>query len=104
VHLSTSETSAPGDVFQVRLPEAPSARVRELESLRDFGFDAVTADLTAAGPDLAEAVADTAAVAFLLWPPADAGRLAYDAGVRWELRVARAEGVRLVWSLHPFRP
>jgi hypothetical protein len=104
VHLSTGNAEAPADVFQIRLTGEPAERTRELENLRDFGFDAVTADLTTGDVDLAEAVADVAAVAFLLLPPAAAGRPAFGAGVHWELRVARAEGGRLTWSLQPLRP
>jgi type IV pilus assembly protein PilB len=93
----------PADVFQVVLPDDGRARRGELEALRAFGFDAVTASLAELGPDTADAVADVASVVFLLWPGDADRRLAHEAGVRWELRVDRAQGGALDWGLEPLR-
>ena len=44
---------------------------------------------------------DVASVAFLLWPASEDRRPAYEAGIRWEMHIAREEGGHLEWSLEP---
>jgi hypothetical protein len=43
-------------------------------------------------------------VAFLLWHDEDDRSQAYEAGIRWELRVERGSDDQLAWSLEPLRP
>jgi hypothetical protein len=101
VHLSY-EASKSG-VFQVVLPDDDGERGRELEGLRRFGFDAVTADLSELGVASAPSVAEMAAVVFLLWPGGADRDSMLEAGLRWELRIARGDGGSLDWALEPMR-
>jgi type IV pilus assembly protein PilB len=89
------------DVLQVTLPDDAEARARELEHLRTFGFDAVTTDAADLGTEYLDAVVELAAVVFLLWPETLDAERAREAGVRWELRVAGAEGAPMNWALQP---
>lgn len=102
VHVTHARSDA--EVFQVVVPDEARARTRELEALRAFGFDAVSASLADFGGDAAEPLADVAAVVFLLWPDDIDRAAAHDAGVRWELRIERGAGASLDWGLEPFRP
>lgn len=92
------------DVFRVALSSTEEHRAEELEELRGFGFDVVTADLTGGGTAAMRAIFDVAGVSFVLWPPSDDRKTAYEAGIRWELHLTRLEGDRLDWSLLPLRP
>jgi hypothetical protein len=73
----------------------------ELEILRAFDFDAVTADLAGREEAWGEAVLGLGRVAFLLWPADREPRGAFELGVRWTLRVTRDPGGQLDWSLAP---
>ena len=101
VHLTRKPSGT--DVFQLPMPEGDDVPVEELEALRAFGFDAVTASLVELGVAAAEPVADVAAVVFLLWQGELDGARAREAGIRWKLGVARQEGGGLDWTLEPIR-
>ena len=70
------------------------------ETLRAFHFDVVTVDLTGNADSWAASALDVASVAFLLWPNSADRRLAWEAGIRWELHL-EMDGERLDWSLEP---
>jgi hypothetical protein len=85
------------------LPHDASTWSSEIESLHAFQFDVVTVDLTGGEKTWTERALDIASVAFLLWHDDDRSR-AYEAGIRWELRVERGADGQLAWSLEPLRP
>jgi hypothetical protein len=99
--VNAQDTDAAEEAFSLKMPSDPDQWATELETLRAFHFDVVTVDLTGNQADWASTALDVASVAFLLWPMEEDRRPAYDAGIRWELHIARAEGDRLEWSLEP---
>ncbi len=101
LHVGRKRVEA--DVFQVVVPSDAAGREAELEALRAFGFDVLTADLAELGEDALDGLADVAAVVFLLWPGEPDHATAHDAGIRWELRIERGSGDQLDWSLEPLR-
>lgn len=101
IYINASEQKAADEAFSMRMPRDPDKWATELETLRAFHFDVVTVDLTGNQSDWASTALDVASVAFLLWPAEEDRRPAYDAGIRWELRIARLEGNRLEWTLDP---
>jgi hypothetical protein len=104
IHVYASEHKAADEAFSLRLARDPHQWTTELEKLRAFHFDVATVDLAGNGDDWASAALDVASVTFLLWPMERDPRPAYDAGIRWELHVARDEGGALEWSLEPLNP
>ena len=101
IYVNAQDTDAAEEAFSLKMPSDPEGWAAELETLRAFHFDVVTVDLTGNQSDWASTALDVASVAFLLWPMEEDRRPAYDAGIRWELHIARAEGDRLEWSLEP---
>lgn len=101
VHVATRRVDA--DVFQVVVPSEAARREKELDELRAFGFDVLTASLEEFGVDALDGLADVAAVVFLLWSTDIDHAAAQGAGVRWELRIARGAGDQLEWTLEPLR-
>ena len=101
IYVNAQDTDAAEEAFSLKMPSDPEQWATELETLRAFHFDVVTVDLTGNQADWASTALDVASVAFLLWPMEEDRRPAYDAGIRWELHIARAEGDRLEWSLEP---
>lgn len=101
VHVGAARVDA--DVFQVTVPADAAGREQELETLRAFGFDVLTANLDELGTAALDALADVAAVVFLLWPGEVDHAAAVGAGVRWELRIERGSGELLEWTLEPLR-
>jgi type IV pilus assembly protein PilB len=101
IYINAQDQAAAEEAFSLQMPTDPDQWAAELDTLRAFHFDVVTVDLTGNQADWASSALDVASVAFLLWPMADDLRPAYDAGIRWELHIAAAEGNRLEWSLEP---
>jgi MshEN domain len=103
IYINASEQNAENEAFSLRIPSDPERWASELEALRAFHFDVVTVDLAGNRDAWAGTALDVASVAFLLWPLEEDRRPAYDAGVRWELHVAKGEGGLLDWSLEPLQ-
>jgi len=101
IYINAQDQAAAEESFSVKMPSDPDQWAAELETLRAFHFDAVTVDLTGNQADWAGSALDVASVAFLLWPLGEDRRAAYDAGIRWEMHIAREEGGHLEWSLEP---
>lgn len=101
IYINAQDQAAADEAFSLQMPTEPDQWATELDTLRAFHFDVVTVDLTGNQADWASSALDVASVAFLLWPAADDRRPAYDAGIRWEMHIAAAEGNRLEWSLEP---
>jgi type IV pilus assembly protein PilB len=101
IYVHTLDRPVASEAFSHHLANDPATWRAEMESLRAFQFDVVTVDLTGSEADWAASALDLGSVAFLLW--ADAARLgpAYDAGVRWHLRIVRGDDDQLDWSLEP---
>lgn len=97
IHLHGGEHVAPEDVFRATLPTEPEAWSEDLETLRAFHFDVVTADLRGRPGPWISRVLDVASVAFILGDgdPEEAR----EAGVKWRLRASRQEGDHLEWTL-----
>jgi hypothetical protein len=101
IHIHALDRSSVAQSFSLRMPQDPEKWAAEIETLRAFHFDVVTVDLTGNHSDWASTALDVASVAFVLWPMEEDRRPAYDAGIRWELRVARSAAGDLEWSLDP---
>jgi hypothetical protein len=101
VHVHVGARSGASDAFSVTMPRDTAEWPAELEILRAFDFDAVTADLAGREEAWGEAVLGLGRVAFLLWPADREPRGAFELGVRWTLRVTRDPGGQLDWSLAP---
>ena len=104
VHVVTKSHTPAEDVFTVVAPTDPGGWTRQTESLRTFHFDAVSVDGTDAVAEWALGALDIASVAFVLASERFDRRKAYEAGMRWELKVTRAVGQTLAWSLDPLNP
>lgn len=101
IYVNDKEGKAAGEAFSLELEGSPESWKEELESLRAFHFDVVTVDLSGPSSDWLEDCLDIAACAFIRWPEEVALRIAYEAGVRWELRIQQQEGSHLEWTLEP---
>lgn len=101
IYINAQDQDAAEEAFSMKMPTDPDEWASELETLRAFHFDVVTVDLTGNQADWASSALDVASVAFLLWPASQDRRLAYDAGIRWEMHIVREEGDHLEWSLEP---
>ncbi|MBI4538822.1 MAG: hypothetical protein HY704_04840 [Gemmatimonadetes bacterium] len=100
VHVTDAAEEAAVDVFTVKISNGAQRR-NELQDLRAFRFDVVTADLKGPPDEWAPEVLDAASVAFLLAEREEEIRALEAEGARWMLRVERAEKDRLRWSLQP---
>jgi hypothetical protein len=105
VHVVARDGGSPVEegVFSLQAAKEADAWKREAEGLRAFHFDAVSVDPTGADPEWPLAALEMAAVAFILWDERLGRRRAHEAGIRWELGVARAEGQSLDWRLDPLK-
>jgi hypothetical protein len=104
VHLLPWQAAEPRDeVFTVTVPTDPDRSPREIEALRTFHFDAISVDGRAADPEWALGALDAASVAFVLANERTERRSAFEAGIRWELRIERSLGESLTWSLEPLQ-
>ena len=101
VYLHVKEHGVADDAFSIALSAEPVGRSEELEALRSFHFDVVTADLTGGDHNWAEPILDVASVAFVLWDVRDDTTHAYHAGVRWRLHVTSGGDDQLEWTLEP---
>ena len=89
--------------FSHRLSSDGSTWSAELDSLRGFRFDVVTADLEGGEASWAANALDVASVAFLLWASGGDIKPAYQAGVRWHIHAVRRSDGHMEWSLNPLR-
>jgi type IV pilus assembly protein PilB len=103
VYINTDEQAAAGEVFSFRMPTDAEQWSVELETLRAFHFDVVTADLSGNQESWTSSALDVASVAFLLWAEGEVTQPAYEAGVRWILRIVRDIDGQLEWSVEPLR-
>jgi hypothetical protein len=100
VYVNAVDQKAAAEAFSLQMPKDPKKWVSELETLRAFHFDVVTVDLSGNADSWAASALDVASVAFLLWPSGADRRLAWEAGIRWELHIKK-DGSLLDWSLEP---
>ena len=102
---SVALTNQPDDrtegLFVRALPTNPDDLKRALAALQTFRFEAVSADLSGDPRDWVEDVMEVARTVFVLWNDERDRQVAHLAGVRWQLEIAREEGDRLEWKLHP---
>jgi len=101
IYVNDKEGKAAGEAFSLELTGGLEAWIEELESLRAFHFDVVTVDLSGPPMDWMEDCLDIAACAFIRWPEEEKLRTAYEAGVRWELKIQKKDGGHLEWTLEP---
>jgi hypothetical protein len=104
IHIHASEHSVADEAFSLRMPQDHGQWTTELETLRAFHFDVVTVDPADNQDHWVRMALDVASVTFLLWPMERDRGPVYDAGIRWELHLARDEGGALEWSLEPLNP
>lgn len=100
IYVNAMDQKAASEAFSLQMPKQPEKWASELETLRAFHFDVVTVDLTGNAESWASSALDVASVAFLLWPNEMDRRLAWEAGIRWELHIEHS-GSLLDWSLNP---
>jgi type IV pilus assembly protein PilB len=101
IYIATEGRAAEEEAFSLRMPADPETWAEEIEALRAFHFDVVTADLGGSDRRWATSALDVGSVAFLLWRVGEDPGPAHEAGVRWHLRIEhRAEG-DTEWSLEP---
>lgn len=101
IYITAQSRDAEEKAFSLRMPADPESWAAEIEALRAFHFDVVTVDLTGGDRAWANSALDVASVAFLLWEAEEDPRPAYEAGIRWHLRIQRDADETLVWSLEP---
>jgi MshEN domain len=101
IYINARDQDAAEEAFSLKVPSDSKTWVVEIEKLRAFHFDVVTADLSGGDSSWAGSALDIASVAFLLWQEEDDVRPAYEAGIRWQLRIAMQGGGHLEWSLEP---
>lgn len=101
IYIHARDQKVADEAFSLIMPDDPDEWAHELETLRAFHFDVVTVDLSGNAEEWTASALDVAAVAFLLWQEDEDRRAAYDAGIRWELRIEQQEGGRLEWTLEP---
>jgi hypothetical protein len=103
VHVVARPHVATEEVFSVIAPLDAADWEKQAEGLRTFHFDAVSVDPSGADTAWALGALEVASVAFVLWNEGIDKRSAHDAGIRWELHVARALGHTLSWRLDPLQ-
>lgn len=99
IYINASEQEAAEEAFSLKIPTDPERWAAELETLQAFRFDVVTVDLSGNAGGWANSALDVASVAFLLWDQDEDRSAAVEAGIRWELHIARNGGGALEWSL-----
>jgi hypothetical protein len=102
IYVHSQDRRGEVEAFSFRLPAARDEWSGELEALRAFHFDVATVDLDVDQPDWTGLALDVASVAFVLWTD-DALEPAHQAGIRWNLHVARPSDGGLEWSLQPLQ-
>lgn len=101
IYINASDQDAANETFSLRVTDEPDKWAAEIETLRAFHFDVVTVDLSGGDHGWADSALDVASVAFLLWQEGDDTQPAYEAGIRWALRIEKQAGAHLEWSLEP---
>ena len=101
IYVTDPDSRAASHAFSVELPMSEDDWAAELDSIRGFHFDVVTVDLPGDPEKWLQSALDIAAIAFVRWTGEADSRIAHDAGIRWELKIAAQEGDRLEWSLEP---
>jgi len=101
IYITAQSRDEEEKAFSLRIPPDPKKWETEIEALRAFHFDVVTVNLTGGDRTWAGSALDVASVAFLLWDSEEDTKPAYDAGIRWHLRIERRPDDTLVWSLEP---
>lgn len=101
IYVNARDQGAADEAFSLRMPDDPATWAAELEALQAFHFDVVTVDLSGGDKVWAGSALDIASVAFLLWQPEDDLRPAFEAGIRWLLRIEKQAGGGLDWTLEP---
>ncbi len=101
IYINAEDQPAAAEAFSQRLPPDRETWATELETLRAFHFDVVTVDLSGGHAKWAATALDVASVAFLLWDEEIDPRPAYEAGIRWQLRIVRGDDGALEWTLEP---
>lgn len=104
IYINAREQQGADEAFSLQMKDDPTTWAGELEALRAFHFDVVTVDLSGSDGGWAGSALDVASVAFLLWQAEDDVRPAYEAGIRWTIRIQREAGDHLEWSLEPLHP
>jgi len=104
IYVHAEGAGTDDDTFGLAIPDDPQRWSQEIETLRAFRFDVIVVDLEGSDGDWAGSALDVAAVAFLLWNAGEDVQPAYEAGIRWTLRVVRQSDGSLEWSLEPLRP
>jgi hypothetical protein len=105
VHVRRGPGREDGDIFSIALTDDRASRARELEGLKAFRFDVVTVDLEGGWADGGWSDAlDLAPVGFVLME-AEGRTVAWDVGLRWEIRVEEREAGNggLAWALGSLR-
>lgn len=100
IYVNAADRPEAAETFSHRLSDDPEAWATELDTLRAFQFDVVTADLIGGASDWAASALDVGSVAFLLWRIDDDMGPAYSAGIRWHLHVEERDDA-LEWTLEP---
>lgn len=104
LYVNDKEGGAAKEAFSLDLPASyPERWKEELEAVRAFHFDVVTVDLGGSPSSWLDLCLDLAACAFVRWDPSEKLRIAYEAGIRWELKIVHADSGSLQWSLEPLR-
>ncbi len=103
VHLTELGTAAERGEFSFALPEARETWQGLLRELEEFHFDAACTSIDAPPEAWLAQTLEMAPAAFILSGPRVGRRAALDAGIRWELSIAREEGDRLDWQLSPLQ-
>ncbi len=101
IYIAIESRAAEGEAFSLRMPADPETWAEEIEALRAFHFDVVTADLGGSDRRWTSSALDVGAVAFLLWPDGADLEPARAAGVRWRLRIQQRADGETEWSLDP---
>jgi MshEN domain len=101
IYINAEAQPAAAEAFSQRLPADRETWATELETLRAFHFDVVTVDLSGGHGGWAASALDVASVAFLLWDEVSDARPAFEAGIRWHLKIERRKDSGLEWTLEP---
>lgn len=104
IYINAEGRPVAGVVFSVEVGPDRAIWPEELESLKAFQFDAVTADLAGADATTINATLDLAPVAFLLADGEAGTQLAYGSGVEWRLHVEEDSHGFLEWNLELLNP
>jgi hypothetical protein len=104
IHVTSGDDPGRDGTLSLRVSVDSERWAAEIEELRAFHFDVVTADLSRGDIQRTGSALDIASVAFLLWSKGQATAPALEAGIRWRLGIAREAGDHLEWTLEPLHP